>query len=172
MDKSPSHNSPSSETITAASSVSAEDGQIGNFTVPPYSMEVHMKTPPTIVWYWVIKQNISRLQDAVATERADRRLEFIFGFTGLAFGSIESAITTLAKVHHGEVPGFFEFIFTIAFFVSILGVFYFWNAVRSPKSSLDAIINEITEREYEANVTRPSSESGGSTTKGETKTIR
>jgi len=129
-------------------------------SVPAYQMEVHVKSPPAIVWYWVLKQNLDRLKDAVADERADNRSEFIFGFSGIALGTLRDMIATFTIVFGGKVPSVWDFLLTLTFFVSVLAITYFFWFVRSPKKALDTIITEITEKEYAANVTGTSSESG------------
>ena len=114
-----------------------------------------MSAPPKILYYWVIKQNIDRLKDALTDERADRRLEFIFGFSGLSLGSLESAISSIIDVAEKKMPSVFDFILTIAFVVSVLAVIYFWRFVTPAASKVDRILIDIEENEEKVDVGKP-----------------
>lgn len=131
-----------------------DNRMVGNLSVPSYSMEVHVKSPPRIVWYWVLKQNVDRLKDALSDERGDRRPEFIFGFSGLALGSLEATISGVVALVAGDTPTIFQYVLSLAFLVSVLGVVYFWKFVTPAKSKVDDILKEIEEHEGQANVTR------------------
>ena len=146
---------------------------LGSFVMPGQEMEVEVMSPPRIVWYWVLKQSIDRLKDAINVERSDRRIEFLFGCVGLAVGTIRDAWIALDTVlKEPEKLTVLDFVFSLLFLVSSIFAFYFGVLAEKKESVANTILSDIFEKEYEANVTRTSPEFRGGTTGGEAGTVR
>jgi hypothetical protein len=116
--------------------------------MPAYGVDVKTHVPTSIEYYWVLKQNFARLKDAIADERSDYRLEYIFGFTGLAIGTARDAFEGIGRAFRHKDFDFWDFIFSVLFFVSIFFVYYFWKIVKPKAAKVDEVISEITEQEY------------------------
>lgn len=128
--------------------------------MPQQELEVQVKSPPRIIWYWVLKQNIDRLQDALRAERADRRLEYMFGFGGFALGTARDAFLTVSAVIDGRIPSLVDFFLTVTFIVAAILLMYFWSSTRNKEIEADSILSEILEKEYQTDVVRPSVPTG------------
>jgi len=133
----------------------AGSGGQGRLSMPAYGVAVKAHVPPSIAFYWVLKQNISRLRDAISDERADRRLEFIFGFSGLALGTLRDAWNAMSKVGSDQTLEILDFMFSVLFVVSVFAIIYFWRFVRPRSSAVDSVLTEITAQEYSQDEQHP-----------------
>ena len=149
-----------------------EGGGVGSLSMPSLEVEVQLSTPPTILYYWVLKQNLDRLKNALEDERADRRLEFIFGFSGLAIGTAPGFWITISEALANNAISALNGILTVIFIVAIFLAFYFWIFVKRTKVAATKILDDITGEEYGTNVTGTPSESGRGSTGGRTRTVR
>jgi len=125
----------------------------GNLSMPGYDMEVVVKSPPSIVWYWVLKEKLDRLKDAIGTERLDRRSEFIVGGAGLAIGTARDTLQAFKALEAGKNFSGWDLAITALFIVSAGVALWFWLLVKSKASNVDTILSEIEENRGEANVT-------------------
>lgn len=155
--------------------LSGESGGIpaGSLIIPQQEMEVEVISPPRIVWYWVLKQNIDRLKDAINAERADRRIEYLFGCAGLALGTVKDALSAFFTVLNNPANlTLLDIGFAFAFLLSSCFIYYFWRLADNKESTANQVLKDIFEKEYEGNVTRSSSESRGGATGGQAETVR
>lgn len=120
--------------------------------------------PPRVVWYMVSKESISRLQDEVARETADRRLEFLFGLSGLAIGSIKDVWETMINVIEEKPITPLDIGFCGLFAIAVVGVIYFWR-IKSDHGNTAKILDEIKRESSETHtIYRPNNKSGVSYT--------
>ena len=131
----------------------------GSLNVPGYNMEVQVRSPPRIVWYWVIKDKLDRLRDAIQAERQYRRSEFIVGGAGLALGTAEDTVQAFKALSAGQKISGWDLTFTALFIVSAGVVLWFWFFVKSKDSNVDKVLSEIEESKGEANVAAGPAES-------------
>ena len=122
-------------------------------------MEVQVKSPPRIVWYWVIKEKLDRLKDAIQAERLDRRTEFIAGGAGLAIGTVRDTVQAFKSLDAGQNFSGWDLALTALFIVSAGVALWFLFCVKTKKSNVDNILSEIEESKGEANVTTAPSDS-------------
>ena len=156
----PAESLPSKPTTAAGGAGPNPSGQtVGNLTVPGYNMEVQVKSPPRIVWYWVIKEKLDRLKDAIQAERLDRRTEFIAGGAGLAIGTVRDTVQAFKSLDAGQNFSGWDLAFTALFIVSAGVALWFLFCVKTKKSNVDNILSEIEESKGEANVTTAPSDS-------------
>lgn len=146
---------------------------VGSLFMPGQEMEVQVMSPPKIVWYWVLKQSIDRLRDAINAERADRRVEYLFGCSGLAIGTLRDACVTMGIVaDKPEELTVMDFVLTCTFVISLFFVAYFGAFAEKKERTANRVLSDILDNEYGANATGPLSEPGRSGAGGKAGTVQ